>query len=245
MATSEARDASKGGRPRSIQAQQAILDATLALLASEGFDAMSVEAIAARAGVGKKTIYRWWNSKEALVIDAIKQVQQASVPVIETGSLRDDLIALFSSIFQAWARPDARDLLLELIRVTTTHPEVFQIYDERILAPRLQLVTQMIQRAQERGMVRQDLDVSEILSLIAGPVWYYLLFQTQSIPPALPAVERLVDALLYGIAGQKQPEDGATFTMAQNTQDNEQLLQQTPTTDPECEAEEITERYIQ
>src|SRR6185312_12309336 len=101
VTTNEEAGVSKGGRPRSVQSQQAILDATLTLLAAEGFDAMSIEAIAARAGVGKKTIYRWWNSKEALVIDAIKNVQQVKNPVIDTGSLRDDLIALFRNTLQA------------------------------------------------------------------------------------------------------------------------------------------------
>src|SRR5690349_4113522 len=83
------------GRPRSLQAQQALFDATLALLSTEGFDTMSVDAIAERAGVGKQTIYRWWPSKDALVIDAIKSLQQTHYPVLDTGSLSQDLLAMF------------------------------------------------------------------------------------------------------------------------------------------------------
>ena len=223
MTTNEAFGASKGGRPRSVHSQQAILEATLTLLAEEGFEAMSIEAIAARAGVGKKTIYRWWDSKEALVIDAIKNVQQVNHPVIETGSLRGDLIALFSTAFQAWGRPDARNLLLELVGLMTTHPEVFQTYDERVLAPRLKLATQIIQRAQKQGEVRQNLDASEILSLLASPIWYHLLFNATSAPLTPLFLERLVDALLYGIAAQKKPEEGEVQATVRNAQDHEQL----------------------
>lgn len=204
--------ASKGGRPRSAQSQQAILDATLTLLATEGFEAMSIEAIAARAGVGKKTIYRWWTSKEALVIDAIKNMQQAKNPVIDTGSLRDDLIALFRNTFQVWSRPDARRLLLELVGLMTTHPEVFQTYYDQVLAPRLQQATQVIQQAQAQREVRQDLDAIEIVSLLAGPIWYHLLFDAKSTHPAPPLPERLVDAILQGIAWQKMPEEGGADT---------------------------------
>lgn len=193
---------SKGGRPRSVQSQQAILDATLALLAAEGFEAMSIEAIATRAGVGKKTIYRWWASKEALVIDAIKHVQQMEYLVIDTGSVRDDLLTLFGITLQAWSGPDARSLLLELVRLMTTHPEVFQIYNERILAPRLKVAIGIIQQAQERGEVRQDLEESEIVSFLSGPIWYHLLFSPNSPPPASFSLERLIDTMLHGIGGR-------------------------------------------
>lgn len=219
MTTNEELRASKGGRPRSVQSQQAILDATLTLLATEGFEAMSIEAIAARAGVGKKTIYRWWRSKEALVIDAIKTVQQVEHLAIDTGSVRDDLLTLFRATFQTWSRPDARSLLLELVRLMTTHPEVFHAYNERVLAPRLKLVTQIIQQAQERGEVRQDLDASEMLSLLAGPVWYHLLFSTNGTPPTSLSLERLVDAILHGIAGQWQAERRGEDAASRNAQE--------------------------
>ena len=218
MTTNEELGASKGGRPRSVQSQQAILDATLTLLAAEGFEAMSIEAIAARAGVGKKTIYRWWNSKEALVIDAIKNVQQVKNPVIDTGSLRDDLIALFRNTLQAWSSPDARSLLLELVGLMTTHPEVFQAYYDQVLASRLQQATRVIQGAQARGEVRQDLDATEILSLLAGPIWYYTFFSANTTPSAPPRPERLIDAILQGIAGQKKPEEGSVDATPRNTQ---------------------------
>lgn len=219
MTTNEGSGASKGGRPRSVQSQQAILDATLALLATEGFEAMSIEAIATRAGVGKKTIYRWWSSKEALVIDAIKNVQQMEHLAIDTGSVRDDLLTLFRMTFRVWSRPDARSLLLELVRLTTTRPEVFQIYNERILAPRLKAAIGIIQQAQERGEVRQDLEESEMVSFLAGPIWYHLLFSPNSTPPASLSLERLVDVMLHGIVGQREPERRGENAASRNAQE--------------------------
>jgi AcrR family transcriptional regulator len=193
-------EAFKGGRPRSMQARQAILDTTLTLLATEGFDAMSVEAIAAAAGVGKQTIYRWWVSKEALVIDAIKNLQQTHNPVVETGSLREDFLVMTRNAFQTLSKPDVRGLMLNLLAMMTNHPHIYQIFFDQALAPRFGQVAQMIQRAQARGEVRQDLDANEIIGLLAGPFWYHLLFDAMDMADTPDRAERLVDAVLQGIA---------------------------------------------
>jgi AcrR family transcriptional regulator len=87
------------GRPRSLEAKQAILDNTLLLLATQGYEAMSIEEVATRAGVGKATIYRWWDSKENLALDALQHVY-ARYPVIDTGDLRHDLIAMIEDFIQ-------------------------------------------------------------------------------------------------------------------------------------------------
>ena len=81
------------GRPRSLESQQAILDTTLSLLASQGYEAMSIEEVAARASVGKATIYRWWDSKENLALDALQHLYTRH-PVIDRGNLRNDLITM-------------------------------------------------------------------------------------------------------------------------------------------------------
>ncbi len=235
MTTNEELGGSKGGRPRSVQSQQAILDATLTLLATEGFDAMSIEAIAARAGVSKKTIYRWWNSKEALVIDAIKNMQQMKNPVIDTGSLRDDLITLFRNTLQAWSSPAARSLLLELVGLMSTRPEVFRTYYDQVLASRLQQATQLIQGAQAKGEVRQDLDATEILSLLAGPIWYYTFFNANTTSSASHRPERLIDAILQGIAGQKTPEEGGADAPPRNASSGNERIPQDTSTHEECE----------
>ena len=91
----------KPGRPRSAQAHKAIIDATLELLAEEGFQGLSIEAVAAKAGVGKTTIYRRWSSKDELVMDAIREVQ-IDLPVIDTGNFRNDLTTLLKTAYQGF-----------------------------------------------------------------------------------------------------------------------------------------------
>ena len=200
MKTKEEEEPAKAGRPRSIQAQQAILAATLSSLAAEGFDAMSVDAIAAKAGVGKQTIYRWWPSKEALVIDAIKSLQQTHDPVIETGSLRNDFLVMATNTFQTWCKPEVRGLALNLLAMMTTYPHIYQAFHEQVIAPRMEQLAQMIRRAQARGDVRQDLGASEIIGLLGGPFWYYLIFNQNETPPEPILSERLIDAILQAIA---------------------------------------------
>src|SRR6266542_1733281 len=85
------------GRPRSEQAEQAIIEATLDLFAEQGFEGVCVEAVAARAGVGKATIYRRWPNKEELIIDAVASMK-GPVPPIGGKSVRDDLVTLLSRV---------------------------------------------------------------------------------------------------------------------------------------------------
>ena len=89
----------KAGRPRSIEAHQAVLDTTLSLLSTQGFETMSIEEVAVRAGVGKTTIYRWWDSKEALALEALQRLYVRH-PIIDTGDLRHDLIAVIDGFTQ-------------------------------------------------------------------------------------------------------------------------------------------------
>ncbi len=203
METREELEPAKGGRPRNLQSQQAILEATLTLLATAGFDAMSIEAIAAAAGVGKKTIYRWWPSKEALAIDAIRNMQQTQNPVIDSGSLRQDLIAMLNNASQVVNGAYARGLVLNVLGAMLNHPEVYQVFYDQMLAPRLQQLTGVIQRAQARGEVRKDLDANEILGLIAGPIWYHLLFDQGDTHLSPPMLEKLIDGLFRGILEQE------------------------------------------
>lgn len=219
MTTKKELGGSKGGRPRSVQSQQAILDTTLTLLATEGFEAMSIEAIAASAGVGKKTIYRWWTSKEALAIDAIKSLQQTKSPVIDTGSLREDLIVMFRNAFQIWSGPLARELMIKALGEMTTHPEVYQAFYDQVIVPRFQQFTDLIQRAQAHGEVRQDLDANDIIGLLAGPVWYHLFFDASNTSLASDLPERLVDAVLQGIAKQRKLEEGGVDAASRNAQE--------------------------
>ncbi|HEY7349863.1 MAG TPA: TetR/AcrR family transcriptional regulator [Ktedonobacterales bacterium] len=190
----------KPGRPRSAQANQAILRATLEELAEVGFEALSIEAVAARARVGKTTIYRRWPSKTELVLEAISVIH-AEVPVIDTGSFRDDMLAMMRGAFQLRTTL-VEQLLFKAMGEVKSNPEVFQVFVARHVTPRFQAIYQMIERAKARGELRQDIDPALITSLMAGPFFFQALF-TSILPTPTPSpdlAEKLVDAVLYGIA---------------------------------------------
>ena len=193
----------KPGRPRSAQAHKAILAATLELLAQEGFQGLSIEDIAARAGVGKTTIYRRWSSKDELVIDAIHEIQ-VDLTTVDTGNFRNDLVILFKAAYQGiMTHPLLPQLVLRLISEFQANPEIFQVFLTQLLIPRLQRFIYMVERAQVRGEIRRDIDWTLALELIAGPIFMHLLI-THYLAPSMSSsddkwVEQMIDSVMHGI----------------------------------------------
>jgi AcrR family transcriptional regulator len=195
----------KPGRPRSAQAHKAIIDATLELLAEEGFQGLSIEAVAAKAGVGKTTIYRRWSSKDELVIDAIRQVQ-VDIPMVDTGNFRNDLAALLKTAYQgfmAYPYPFLWKLVLQFIGEYQTNPEIFQGALTQLIVPRLQRFIHMVEQAQAREEIRKDIDPALILELISGSLIYHWVFTHSHMPSSTSVVdvwvEQMVDAIMNGM----------------------------------------------
>ncbi len=188
----------KAGRPRSARSHQAILKATIELLTEEGFEAMSLEAIAARAGVGKTTIYRRWAGKTDLVIDAL-DILRSEIPLIDTGDLRSDLIAVLRS---GWQQSPSylETLVLKMAGELKSNPEIFQAFFARLVVPRSQQFAGMIERAKARGQIRADVAPEFVVDLIAGPILFRVLFTSLVSPPPADFPEQVVDAILEGIA---------------------------------------------
>src|SRR3954462_7275209 len=188
------------GRPRNGRADEAILEAVIALLGDgQSVDGLSMEAVAARAGVGKATIYRRWPNKEALIVDAVVSIKGA-VPAIRGESVRDDLITLLERV---GPHTDHRStevmsgLLSELKRSPTMHG----CY-QSVIEPRRQAIRDVLRRGVRTGELRHDLDVELALNLLSGPV---LLQSMLSWNPALDSTDlptRVVDAVLTGIAAR-------------------------------------------
>jgi AcrR family transcriptional regulator len=194
----------KPGRPRSAQAHKAIIDATLELLAEEGFQGLSIEAVAARAGVGKTTIYRRWSSKEELVMEAIRHVQ-IDVPVMETGNFRNDLAALLKTVYQGFMAhpyPFLGKLVLEFIGEYQTNPEIFQDALTQLIFPRFQRFFHMVEQAQAREEIRGDIDPELVLDLVAGSLYFRWIMRnlmpTSSTSP-VDWIEQVIDAIMQGI----------------------------------------------
>ncbi len=164
------------GRPRSEKARAAILRAAAGLLLEHGLAAVSMDAVAARAGVSKATIYRWWPTKETLALDALYTEWTTAAPVPrDTGSLRSDLIELLSPwVRLVSAQPYGR-VIAALLAETRTDPAFAAEYQRRVIEPRRDQAREIFGRAIERGEVPADLDLEIALDLIYGPLYLRLL----------------------------------------------------------------------
>jgi AcrR family transcriptional regulator len=185
------------GRPRSALADDAIIEATLALLVDEGFDRLSMDAVAARAGVGKATIYRRWPSKEALVIDAV--ARRALPTVVEpSGPVRDRLVGLLEGML-AGSRTGVGRLLPCMVGASVGNPTLAAHYRDQILAPRRARVGELLRSGVAAGELRADLDVELAIDQVVGPLLYRIaFFGGQPVEDGLCA--RLVDLALAGLA---------------------------------------------
>ncbi|WP_307872701.1 TetR/AcrR family transcriptional regulator [Paractinoplanes ovalisporus] len=186
------------GRPRNAQADEAILRAVLDLL-SEGqtVAAISIEAVAARAGVGKATIYRRWPNKEALVIDAVAAMK-GPVPDPAGESVRDDLVTLIKANRSGHARGYSKVtacLLPELLR----DESILEMY-KAVVEPRRDVMRSVLRRGIETGELRADLDVELTLLMLSGPSMMHGLFKWEPRVPDEGFVEKLVDGVLRGAA---------------------------------------------
>jgi AcrR family transcriptional regulator len=185
---------SGAGRPRSEEAHQAILDATLALLAEVGFSALTVEGVATRAGVGKATIYRRWPSKLPLVIEAFRQLPQ--LEEVDTGNLVDDLKKMLRSYLQLFYTTPLAAVLPSLAGERAHDPQLSERFDPVIRQRRLPLV-RALERAVERGELSPELDLDLAADLIVGPIAVRLFFTGSKLSPRM--VGPMVDLALRGI----------------------------------------------
>jgi AcrR family transcriptional regulator len=192
------------GRPRDPQADEAIIDATIALLTEEGFDRVSMEAVATRAGVGKATIYRRWPSKEALVIDAVAR-RSDPVPdppppgVYPIAPIREQLTTLLEGI-AAMSRTGVGRLLPCMVGATVSNPALAAHYREQIIAPRRAKLAELLGRAVEHGVLREDLDVDVAIDLVVGPLLYRIVFAGE-VPEGHCA--RVVEELMRGFEPER------------------------------------------
>jgi AcrR family transcriptional regulator len=163
------------GRPRSIQSHQAMLQATLELLAEVGFETMSIEAIATRAGIGKTTIYRRYASKEELVADAIESVREEIV-IPNTGNLRDDIDALIQNAAQITLSSLGRQTVAMIIGSASSNPQFAQIYLTKYLQPRRKTFAVVLDRAKARNEIPTDLDSDLVFDTMSAIMLYALIF---------------------------------------------------------------------
>jgi AcrR family transcriptional regulator len=189
------------GRPRSQEADRAILAAALDLLASRGLAAMSIEEVAARAGVGKATIYRRWPSKGLLALDAFVMSFQAEQPLPDTGTLRGDLIAALTLWVRAVTGTAMGPMLTGLIAEAQHDPSLRAAWRERVLEPLRTQRRVMLDRAVARSEIPATVDREVVLDLFFGAAQHRLLLG--HLPLTDDFIREVVDVILGGIRARR------------------------------------------
>ena len=199
------------GRPRDPKLDTAIIGATLQLLADGGYAALTMEAVAARAGVGKATLYRRWAGKEQLVIEAVATLSQQhnSEQVSEqlTG-VRDELVARLEAMRRKSDSSLAGKIFPRLIGESADNPEFMARYREQVLEPRRQRFRACLARGIEQGLIRPDVDLDHAIDLMVGPMVYRSLIRRQP-PPGPELAARIVDDVLVCLAPRPAPQETA------------------------------------
>ncbi len=185
------------GRPRSIRADEAIVEAALDLLA-EGttLEAMSIESIATRAGVGKATIYRRWPNKETLLADAVAALK-GPLPELDGVSVRDDLLKLLRSIGAARASRAGR-IIPCLIPELARNEELARRY-HTLTEPRRELMRSVLRRGVDSGELRSDLDIDMMCAIMVGPMVSQSVLNWQPGVDLTKLPEQIVNTLFPGM----------------------------------------------
>ncbi|GAA2952119.1 MULTISPECIES: TetR/AcrR family transcriptional regulator [Microbacterium] len=201
QATQPAGARARLGRPRDASRDADILEATIEVLAEQGFDGMTIDMVAARAGAGKATVYRRWPSKADLVIDAVacmkkRDLDPAQLP--DTGTLRGDLIALVRA-------PSAADsdrkmhVMGGILSLMSREPELARTAYAAILQPRIAANRILLERARGRGETRPDIDVDRLAALMPAMSSFRTLAQREPITREF--LISLIDDVLLPAAG--------------------------------------------
>jgi AcrR family transcriptional regulator len=163
------------GRPRSEKTRLAILHATNELLTDASFAALTVDAIAARAGASKATIYRWWPNKGAVVLDAFMEEAVPRIGFPDTGSTREDLREQIRAVIVAMNDTVAGSTLRSLIAEIQDDPRLATMFRERFHSGRRRAAIDVIERGQRRGELRDDFEPGVVVDALYGALYYRLL----------------------------------------------------------------------
>ncbi|MEU9834868.1 TetR/AcrR family transcriptional regulator [Streptosporangium sp. NPDC048047] len=200
--TDETRAARPAGRPRSARAEQAIIDATLGLI-GEGMNIaeLSIEAIAARAGVGKTTIYRRWANKEDLCVDALARLK-SPLPELRGDSVREDLVAYLEVVVRDACDARSRCVMSIVMNDAERHPRLVERIRKATIEPRREVLAGVLRRGMATGEIRADLDLPVAMAALIGTAMWYMRDARSGGPeePATGIAERIVDQHLAGLA---------------------------------------------
>ncbi len=193
------RDGSRGkrapGRPRSEQARVAILRSTLKLLGEHGFSDLTIEAVAAHAGVGKATVYRWWPNKAALITDAFASSTARNLHFPDTGSVYTDMSQQMRQVVKIFRSRRGR-IVSAILAAGQSDRAVIAAFRERFMKPRRQEAYATIRRGIQRGELHKHVDMDVLLDSLYGPIYMRFLIRHRKLTPSF--VDRLCQLVLAG-----------------------------------------------
>jgi AcrR family transcriptional regulator len=187
--------------PRVMRSRAAILDACADLISEQGLTGVTIEAVAARSGAAKTTIYRHWPSRAALLIEAFGVCSGAPAPGEDTGSAREDLRQVLGSLARKLGDGDWVAAMGSLIDAAARDPELARLHAATI-AERRRPLTDALARAAGRGELPADLDVDEAAALLAGPLFYRAMVAREPVTPGF--VDAVVDAALPALRARPE-----------------------------------------
>ncbi|MGA8271189.1 MAG: TetR/AcrR family transcriptional regulator [Candidatus Sulfotelmatobacter sp.] len=170
------------GRPRSEQARVAILGSTLKLLGEKGFSELTIEAVAAHAGVGKATVYRWWPDKAALIADAFARSTKRKLNFPDTGSVRTDMSQQMRQLVKVFRGPRGR-IVSAILAAGQSDSNVISAFRERFMMPRRQEAYATLRRGISRGELRKNVNMDLLLDSLYGPIYMRFLIRHDSLTP--------------------------------------------------------------
>lgn len=201
----------RAGRPRSVESRRAIIQSAMHILQNDGYAALNIEAIAAKAGVSKQTIYRWWSSAAFIVLEALiadMPSQEGLVP--DTGSIRGDLQELVRPTVRALSQRRGA-VYKALIAEAQADPRFAEAFRAQLMSAHREIVRAVVSRAQLRGEVPFEVDGDLAADLVYGPILYRLLNGHATLDEtfAFDLIDAVVSALRYRDAGAKRAAEAA------------------------------------
>jgi AcrR family transcriptional regulator len=186
------------GRPRSEKARQAILAAAGDLMLSGGLPAATMDAIAARAGVSKATVYKWWPSRGAVALDGFLDRVAGTLAIPEGLPAAAALTWQIDALIRIFRDTTAGPLMRALVAVAQTDPDIAGALRDQWLAPRRARALETVRAGVQRGEIRAGLDLEAIMDQLFGPVYHRLFFG--HVPLAEDLAATMVSNLMTGIA---------------------------------------------
>lgn len=182
---------------RNEHSRRAILSAAVALIGEIGYDRVSIEAIAKRAGVGKQTIYRWWPSKGAVALEALDDNLATVVDFRDSGDIVADLRHHMTGVTQLLNSTHIGPVIQGLIAAAQSDPALSRAHLEKVIQPATVAWRDRIVRAQDRGELRADADPDAIIDMLFGAMYFRLLLHTRPSEPE--QIDAALDIAFQGL----------------------------------------------